>query len=113
MRVGGAGVHPLSLLLSVTTFITTDVAPVPLLWVVPLALYLLTFTLAFAARPPLRHRWMLAVQPFFIAAVALLLMYGCTRKPLQVIPLHLAALFVTAHGVPRRAGAAPPAVQRT
>jgi len=87
---------PSSLLLSVTTFITTDVAPIPLLWVVPLALYLLTFTLAFAARPPLRHRWMVSVQPFFIALVSLLLMYGWTRKPLLVIPLHLAAFFVTA-----------------
>jgi SAM-dependent methyltransferase len=87
---------PSSLLLSVTTFITTDVSPVPLLWVVPLALYLLTFTLAFAARPPLKHRWMLAVQPFFIATVSLLLMYGWTRKPLLVIPIHLVAFFVTA-----------------
>lgn len=87
---------PSSLLLSVTTFITTDISPIPLLWVLPLALYLLSFTLAFATRPPLRHRWMLAVQPFFIAAVSLLLMYGFTRKPLQVIPLHLLAMFVTA-----------------
>ncbi|HKP75561.1 MAG TPA: fused MFS/spermidine synthase [Longimicrobiaceae bacterium] len=87
---------PSSLLLSVTSFITTDVSPVPLLWVVPLALYLLTFTLAFAARPPLKHRWMLAEQPFFIATVALLLMYGWTRRPELVIPLHLVAFFVTA-----------------
>jgi len=87
---------PSSLLLSVTTFITTDVSPVPLLWVVPLALYLLTFTLAFASRPPLPHRWMLAVQPFYIATVSLLLMYGWTRKPLLVIPIHLLAFFVTA-----------------
>lgn len=87
---------PSSLLLSVTTFITTDVAPVPLLWVVPLALYLLSFTLAFAARPPLRHRWMLAAEPFMIAAVSLLLMYGYTRRPTLVIPLHLVTMFVIA-----------------
>jgi len=92
----GLAFIPSSLLLSVTTFITTDVSPIPLLWVVPLALYLLTFTIAFAQRPLLRHRWMLAVQPFFIAAISLLLMYGWTRKPLLVIPLHLTALFVTA-----------------
>lgn len=92
----GLAFIPSSLLLSVTTFITTDVSPIPLLWVVPLALYLLTFTLAFAARPPLPHRWVLMVQPFFIAAISLLLMYGWTRQPLLVIPLHLAALFVTA-----------------
>src|SRR5205823_5700833 len=34
---------PSSYLLGVTTFMTSDIAAVPLLWVVPLALYLLTF----------------------------------------------------------------------
>jgi len=92
----GLAFIPSSLLLSVTTFITTDVSPMPLLWVVPLALYLLTFTVAFAARPLLPHRWVLAVQPFFIAALSMLLMYGWTRQPMVVIPLHLAGLFVTA-----------------
>lgn len=41
---------PSSLMLSVTTYLTTDIAPVPLLWVIPVALYLLTFVLAFAGR---------------------------------------------------------------
>jgi len=40
-----------SLMLGITTHITTDVAAVPLLWVVPLALYLLTFIIVFARRP--------------------------------------------------------------
>ena len=44
---------PSSLLLGVTTHITSEIAPVPLLWVVPLALYLLTFVVAFG---PGRHR---------------------------------------------------------
>jgi spermidine synthase len=92
----GLAFIPSSLLLSVTTFITTDVAPIPLLWVVPLALYLLSFTVAFAARPPLRHRWMLAAEPFFIAAVSLLIMFGFTRNPMQVITIHLLGLFVVA-----------------
>jgi hypothetical protein len=105
---------PSSLLLSVTTFITTDVAPVPLLWVVPLAIYLLTFTLAFATRPPIPHQWVLAVQPFWIGTVSLLLMYGWTRKPLLVIPIHLLAFFVTAlvcHG--ELARRRPPVVHLT
>ena len=38
------------LLLSVTNKLLEDVAPVPLLWVLPLALYLLTFALAFSRR---------------------------------------------------------------
>lgn len=39
---------PSSLLLGVTTFLSTDVASTPLLWVIPLALYLLTFVIVFA-----------------------------------------------------------------
>ena len=41
---------PSSLLLGVTTYLTANLASAPLLWVVPLALYLLTFVLAFSAR---------------------------------------------------------------
>lgn len=46
------------LLLSVTNHLTENVAPVPLLWVLPLALYLLTFTLAFHRRS-LYSRWLM------------------------------------------------------
>src|SRR5262249_55556164 len=38
---------PSSLMLAVTTYVSTDIAAVPLLWILPLALYLLTFALAF------------------------------------------------------------------
>ncbi len=41
---------PASLVLGVTQYLTTDVAAVPLLWVVPLSLYLLTFVVAFSPR---------------------------------------------------------------
>lgn len=41
---------PSALLLAVTNHITTDIAAIPLLWVVPLALYLLTFVIAFSTR---------------------------------------------------------------
>jgi SAM-dependent methyltransferase len=39
---------PSGLLLSTTTHLTTDIMAMPLLWVVPLALYLVTFILAFS-----------------------------------------------------------------
>ena len=39
---------PSSLMLGVTTHITTDIAAVPLLWVIPLAIYLATMVAAFA-----------------------------------------------------------------
>jgi hypothetical protein len=41
---------PSSLLLSVTTILTSEVAPVPLLWVAPLSVYLVTYILAFTSR---------------------------------------------------------------
>ena len=39
---------PSSLVLGTTTYLTRDVSPVPLLWVVPLAIYLATFVVAFS-----------------------------------------------------------------
>src|SRR6266853_1291400 len=52
---------PSSLLLGVTTYITTDLAAVPLLWVLPLAIYLLTFILAFGRWPRLFHHVVVAL----------------------------------------------------
>jgi hypothetical protein len=54
---------PSSLLLGVTTYVTTDVAAVPLLWVLPLAVYLLSFILAFGRWPARLHRVVVAVTP--------------------------------------------------
>jgi hypothetical protein len=55
---------PSSLMLGVTTYVTTDVAPVPLLWIIPLTLYLLSFILVFTRLP----------QPF--PALMLVLLIG-------------------------------------
>lgn len=41
---------PSSLLVGTTTFITTDIASVPLFWILPLATYLITFVIAFSYR---------------------------------------------------------------
>jgi hypothetical protein len=46
----GLAFVPSGLLVSVTAHISTDIAAAPLLWVVPLALFLLTFVLAFRDR---------------------------------------------------------------
>lgn len=54
---------PSSLLIGVTGYITTDIASFPLLWTAPLALYLATFVLAFAARPPIPHSAMVMLLP--------------------------------------------------
>jgi hypothetical protein len=60
---------PSGLLVAVTAHISTDVAAVPLLWVLPLALYLLTFVLVFARRPIIPHALVVAVQPFCVVAL--------------------------------------------
>src|SRR4051812_41626612 len=47
---------PSSLMLGVTTYISAEIAPVPLIWIVPLAMYLATLVVAFAATDML-SRW--------------------------------------------------------
>jgi hypothetical protein len=42
---------PSSLMLGITTYITTDLSPIPLFWLIPLTLYLLSFILVFARWP--------------------------------------------------------------
>src|SRR5690606_7485738 len=64
------GAVPSAFLVAITAHISTDVAAAPLLWVLPLALYLLSFVIVFQSRPIIPHKFFLAVQP---AAVALLI----------------------------------------
>jgi len=84
---------PSALLLAVTLHISTDVASVPLLWVVPLSLYMLTFIIVFARRPILKHKWMLTLQ---IPIYALLAVSFTRLDLLPIFALDLAMLFVTA-----------------
>jgi SAM-dependent methyltransferase len=58
---------PSSLLLAVSLRITTDVAAIPLFWVLPLALYLVTFILAFWPRLPFPRRALVVVGALGIA----------------------------------------------
>ena len=64
---------PSGLLLGVTTHLTADIASVPLLWVFPLSLYLLSFIIVFSRKPIIPHQWMLAIQPILIVLVLFLL----------------------------------------
>ena len=52
-RLGWVGLAlvPAALLTAFTTHVTTDVASAPLLWVLPLSIYLLTFVLVFRDKP--------------------------------------------------------------
>ena len=84
---------PSSLLLGVTTHVSTDLAPVPLLWVVPLALYLLSFILVFARWPDGVHRVVGRITPMLLLFVVLSLLTNAA-EPLAVVGLlHMLAFF--------------------
>ncbi|WP_319586120.1 hypothetical protein [uncultured Desulfobulbus sp.] len=57
---------PSSLMLGVTTHLTTDIASVPLLWVVPLGLYLLSFVIAFSRREYIPQKWLIQLLPILV-----------------------------------------------
>ncbi|HEV3083607.1 MAG TPA: fused MFS/spermidine synthase [Gemmataceae bacterium] len=86
---------PSSLMLGVTTFITLDIAAIPLLWVIPLGLYLLSFIIVFARWPAVMHRMVVLGAPLAI----LLLVFVRLADPKGVvlkISIHLLALFAVA-----------------
>ena len=66
---------PSSLMLGVTAHLTTDVASAPFLWVIPLALYLLTFVIAFQTRPAASPAIGLGLQAAAAAACAALIAF--------------------------------------
>ena len=86
---------PSSLMLGTTGFISTDIAAIPLLWVVPLGLYLVTFMLAFSSWQDRAFRVASAVLPV-LAMMALLAVVTFAAPPLWLMLLHLAALLAAA-----------------
>jgi hypothetical protein len=85
---------PSSLLLGVTTFITTDIAPIPLLWIIPLAMYLLSFILVFSRLAPLLHVVMVPLLPVLILVLLALPVLGIQLEMTEAIAVQLAAFFV-------------------
>ena len=65
---------PSSLMLGVTAHLTTDVPPVPMLWIVPLGLYLLTFVLSFSPMPFPPRSWVVRLMcPAIVLSAYLLI----------------------------------------
>jgi hypothetical protein len=87
---------PSSLLLGVTTFLTTDVAAVPLLWIVPLVIYLLTFVLVFARRVLIPHAFMLRMLPLWVLPLAWLVAFDTNLPVAFQAPIHLLTFFFAA-----------------
>ena len=86
---------PSSLMLGVTNYVTVDLGSAPFLWVAPLALYLLTFVIAFQRRPAIPPALALTLQA---GAVALCGVYlrAWALGFLPELAIHLSAFFLTA-----------------
>ncbi len=96
----GLAAVPSGLMLSTTTHLTTDIVAVPLLWVLPLALYLLSFVVAFANRrgPTI---FITQVAPLVILIAGGLAFADGSQRPIFSATLGLSLLLfvaVTLHG---------------
>jgi hypothetical protein len=87
---------PSSLMLGVTTFITTDLAPTPLFWILPLAIYLLAFALAFARRKLLSANTLCRLLPGAAVLLVLVQATKATEPVWLLVLLHLAFFAVAA-----------------
>jgi protein-L-isoaspartate O-methyltransferase len=106
----GLAAVPAGLLVAVTAHISTDVAAVPLLWVLPLALYLATFVIVFARRPVIPHWIVVDVQPLFVLGLVAILIFEPVKQIVGLIAIHIGVFFVCAlmcHGELARRRPAP------
>src|SRR5919112_1000461 len=89
---------PSSLMLGVTAFVTTNISPVPLLWVIPLSLYLFSFVIVFSPSqrmPDAVHKAMVAALPLVIAFLVITWLTNILRNPYwALILVHFAGFFV-------------------
>jgi len=86
---------PSSLMLGVTTHIATDVASMPMLWVIPLALYLVTFIIAFSRRSWFPQAVLVRVMGYAVLLMPLFIL-TCPVRFWMAVPLHLSTFFIVA-----------------
>jgi hypothetical protein len=92
---------PSGLVIAVTSFVTTDIASAPFLWVFPLAMYLATFVAVFRDRPWFDHATMVGLAPIAVAPVAVTLLGIVKPHWLAAIGFNLlafAVLTLVCHG---------------
>lgn len=83
---------PSGLMLSTTTHLTTDIVAMPLLWVIPLALYLLSFIVAFASRQSVAKLFIFAT-PIIMLISARVMMSSTQQSSIFLLSLTLILLF--------------------
>lgn len=98
LRWVGLAFVPSSLMLGVTSAITTDIAPIPLLWSLPLSLYLISFIVVFApgSRASGLQRAMVLALPGVVLLISVILLLEFRRPLWIMVPVHLMGFFVVA-----------------
>ncbi|EZP56733.1 spermidine synthase [Sphingomonas sp. RIT328] len=84
---------PSGLMLATSTYITTDIVAMPLLWVLPLGLYLLSFTIAFAANREIADL-LTRIAPITILMFGGVMIGGFNESPLINLAIALTLLFM-------------------
>jgi len=83
-------------MLGVTTYIATDVASVPLIWIIPLALYLLTFIIAFGNKQIIKLPVTSILFPIALVVLGALIILAPPISVWVTITLHLLVFFFAA-----------------
>lgn len=105
---------PSSLMLGVTTALTTELPPIPLLWVLPLAIYLLSFIIVFAKKPITYQDTIVQTLPILLLLIAFPIASKTTLFPIFSVLFYLIVLFfacMACHG--ELARSRPPATRLT
>ncbi len=92
---------PSGLMLSTTTHLTTDIVAMPLLWVIPLGLYLLSFVFAFNERSALGYT-LARVAPVVVLLAGGMAMVSQNAASLSIGLATVLMLFVLATALHRR-----------
>jgi hypothetical protein len=90
----GLAFAPSSLLLGVTEYVTTDLASIPLLWVIPLALYLASFIVAFGKKQVARMATFSRLFALAAVLVSGIMLARVERAPWVLVGVHMALLFL-------------------
>ncbi|MDQ4063035.1 MAG: fused MFS/spermidine synthase [Actinomycetota bacterium] len=99
LRWVGLTFVPSSLMLGVTAFATTDITPVPLLWVIPLSLYLFSFVIVSSPGqrvPDVIHKVMVLALPVMMALLVIDTLAGLGVPYWARLTVHILGFFVVA-----------------
>jgi len=87
---------PSTWMLAVTSCFTIVIRPIPLLWVIPLTLYLLSFAVVFARRPLVSRYWLNRLFPFYALPLLGMVLLGGGGPLWMLAILHFGAFFLGA-----------------